>query len=202
MKKIITIALFVGTLMSTFGATSLLANSDSDTQTVEQKAQKLVEDAKAKAKALIEKAKADAAALKAQAHKSMNDTSKEAKALAVQTLQKVKQKKDELADKTTATLQHVKEGTKDKLVYTKELVNKSVAKAKSTINDALILSSIKYAYLTSPGIHSTKIDVDVKDGVVKLFGKVSSQKEAQEAMTIAFLTKGVWAVESFFVIEK
>ncbi len=202
MKKIITIALFVGTLMSTFGATSLLANSDSDTQTVEQKAQKLVEDAKAKAKALIEKAKADAAALKAQAHKSMNDTSKEAKALAAQTLQKVKQKKDELADKTTATLQHVKEGTKDKLVYTKELVNKSVVKTKSTINDALILSSIKYAYLTSPGIHSTKIDVDVKDGVVKLFGKVSSQKEAQEAMTIAFLTKGVWAVESFFVIEK
>ena len=28
MKKIITTALFVGTLMSTFGATSLLANSD------------------------------------------------------------------------------------------------------------------------------------------------------------------------------
>ena len=200
MKKIITTALFVGSLMSTFGATSLLAKSD--TQTIEQKAQKLVADAKVKAQALIEKAKADAAALKAEAHKSMNDTSKEAKTLAAQTLQKVEQKKEELADKTTATLQHVKEGTKDKLVYTKELVNKSVVKTKSAVNDALILSSIKYAYLTSPDIHSTKIDVDVKDGVVRLFGKVSSEEEAQEAMLIAFLTKGVWAVESFFVIEK
>ena len=167
MKKIITTALFIGTLMSTFGATSLLANSD--TPTVEKKAQNLVVDAKT---------------------------------LAAQTLQKVEQKKEELANKTTVTLQHVKEGTKDTLVYTKELVNKSVVKTKSAVNDALILSSIKYAYLTSPDIHSTKIDVDVKDGVVRLFGKVSSEEEAQEAMLIAFLTKGVWAVESFFMIEK
>ncbi len=200
MKKIITTTLLVGTLMSTFGVTSLLANSD--TQTVEQKAQKLVADAKVKAQALIEKAEADAVALKAQAHKSINDTSKEAKTLAAQTLQKVGQEKEKFADKTTVTLQHVKEGTKDKLIYTKELVNKSVVKTKSAVNDALILSSIKYAYLTSPDIHSTKIDVDVKNGVVKLFGKISSKEEAQEAILIAFLTKGVWAVESFFMIEK
>jgi len=200
MKKIITKALLVGSLISAFGTTSLLANSDM--QTIEQKAQKLVIDAKLKAKALIEKAKADAEALKSEAYKSIKSTSEEAKDLAAETLQKVKHKKEELSRKTTATLQHIKVGTEDKLVYTKELVNTSVVKTKTTVNDALILSAIKYAYLTSPDIHSTKIDVSVKNGIVKLFGKVSSEKEARKAMAIAFATKGVRGVKSFFVIEK
>jgi len=47
-----------------------------------------------------------------------------------------------------------------------------------------------------------KIDIDVKNGVVTLFGKVKSNHEAQEAMQIALSTKGVWAVKSFFMIER
>lgn len=42
----------------------------------------------------------------------------------------------------------------------------------------------------------------IKGGVVELFGKVKSNNEAQEAMQIAISTKGVYAVKSFFMIEK
>ncbi|MCD6173806.1 MAG: BON domain-containing protein, partial [Sulfurimonas sp.] len=54
----------------------------------------------------------------------------------------------------------------------------------------------------SPDIHSMKIDVSVKDGIVELFGRVQSSYEAQEAMQIALSTKGVLAVKSFFMIER
>ena len=81
MKKIITTALLVGSLMSIFGTSALLAD-ESQTQTIEKKAKaivydakvradKLVDDAKAKAKAMIEAAKADAAELKKEALKSI-----------------------------------------------------------------------------------------------------------------------------------
>ena len=86
-------------------------------------------------------------------------------------------------------------------MYTKEATNKSFNKSKIVANDTMILGAIKYAFLMSSEIHSMKIDVDVKDGAVTLFGKVKSTNEAQEAMQIALSTKGVLAVKSFFVIE-
>ncbi len=94
----------------------------------------------------------------------------------------------------------IKTGIEDKYVYTKEAINESYKKGKDSVNDGLIHAAIKYAYLVSSDVHSMKIDVDVKDGVVELFGKVQSAKEAEKAMQIALSIKGVWAVESFFLI--
>ena len=209
MKKIITTALLAGSLMSIFGATALYADQ---TETIDQKAKvimhdakvkadKLVEDAKAKAEAMIEKAKEDAATLKKESAQSMKETTAEAKTLASEAMDKAKAKGHELVEKTKAMPQVVKQGIEDKYVYTKEAVNKSYEKSKDAIADARIHAAIKYAYLMSEDIHSMQIDVDVKDGVVELFGKVKSAQEAEEAMQIALSTKGVWAVKSFFVIR-
>ena len=209
MKKIITTALLTGSIMSIFGATVLYADQN---ETIDQKAKviihdakvkadKLVEDAKAKAQAMIEKAKEDAAALKKESAESMKETTAETKALASEAMNKAKAKGDELVEKTKALPQVVKQGIEDQYVYTKEAVNQSYEKSKDTIADARIHAAIKYAYLMSENIHSMQIDVDVKDGVVELFGKVKSAKEAEEAMQIALSTKGVWAVKSFFVIR-
>ena len=210
MKRIITTALLAGSLMSIFGATALYADQS---ETIEQKAKvivhdakvkadKLVEDAKAKAQAIMEKAKEDAAALKKESAQSMKETTAETKALASEAMDKAKAKGDELVEKTKALPQVVKQGIEDKYVYTKEAVNKSYEKSKDAIADARIHAAIKYAYLMSEDIHSMQIDVDVKDGVVELFGKVKSAQEAEEAMQIALSTKGVWAVKSFFVIKE
>ena len=212
MKKIITTALLAGSLMSIFGASALLAD-ESQTQTIEKKAKaivhdakvradKLVDDAKAKAEAIIEKAKADAIALKEESAKSAKETTAETKALANEALEKTKAKSQELVEKTKSMPQIIKQGIEDKYVYTKEVANKSYKKSKNIVNDTMILSAIKYAYLMSPDIHSMKIDVSVKDGIVELFGRVQSNHEAQEAMQIALSTKGVWAVKSFFMIER
>jgi len=210
MKKIITTVVLAGSLMSIFGATALCAEENQST-VIEQKAQaivhdakvkadKVMEDAKAKAAAIIEKAKEDAAALKKESAESMKETSAEAKTLANEAMEKAKTKGHELLEKTKAAPQIVKQGVKEKYVYTKKAVNETYEKSKDAIADVRIHAAIKYAYLVSPDIHSMNIDVDVKDGVVTLFGKVKSTEEAQEAMLIALSTKGVRAVESFFLI--
>lgn len=212
MKKIITAALLTGSLMSIFGATALFAE-ENQSETIEQKAKvivhdakvkadKLVEDAKVKAQAMIEKAKEDAAELKKESAESMKETTEETKALANEAMETAKAKGHELVEKTKAMPQVVKQGIEDKYVYTKEVVNKSYQKSKDVVNDTRIHAAIKYAFLMSEDVHSLKIDVDVKDGVVELFGKVKSAKEAEKAMQIALSTKGVSSVEAFFLIKE
>ena len=212
MKKIITTALLAGSLMSIFATSALLAD-ESQTQTIEKKAKaivydakaraiKLVDSAKEKAENIIEKAKADAVALKEESVKSEKETTTKTKALANEALKKTEMKTHTLVEKTKATSQMIKQGLKEKYVYTKDAVNDSYDKSKDTINDTMIHGAIKYAYLMSSEIHSMKIDVDVKNGVVTLFGKVKSNQEAQEAMQIALSTKGVRGVKSFFMIEE
>jgi osmotically-inducible protein OsmY len=209
MKKIIATALVAGSLISMFGASTLLAN---DTQTIETKAKaivsdakikadKLVEQAKVKANIMIEQAKADAAELKKESAQSMKETTAETKSLANEAMDKAKAKGDALVSKTKAFPQVIKQGIADKYVYTKEAVNKSYEKSKDAISDRRIHAAIKYAFLMSSDIHSMKIDVSVQDGVVELFGKVKSNYEAQEAMQIALSTKGVSVVKSFFMID-
>lgn len=210
MKKIITTALVGGSLLGMFGVTALSADQ---TGTIDQKAKvivhdakvkadKLVEEAKVKAKEMIEKAKADASALKKESAQSMKETTAETKALANEALDKAQTKGHQLVEKTKAMPQVVKQGIEDKYVYTKEFVNKSYEKGKESVNDTLIHGAIKYAFLVSKDIHSLKINVDVKDGVVELFGKVKSSQEAEKAIQIASSTKGVWAVNAFFIIKE
>jgi osmotically-inducible protein OsmY len=211
MKKILTTTLAAGALISMMGTTTLFANSQTDTidqkakaivSNAKVKADKLVEDAKSKAQMMIEQAKDDAAALKNESAKSIKETTTETKALANEALQKAKEKGHELVEKTKAMPQLVKQGFDDKYVYTKEATNKLYKKSKSKVNDARILGAVKYAFLMSSEIHSMKIDVSVKDGIVELFGKVKNNNEAQEAMQIAISTKGVYSVKAFFMIEE
>ena len=212
MKKIITTVVLAGSLMSMFGASALFADQN-QSETIEQKAKaivhdakvkadKLVEDAKAKAQAMIEKAKEDADALKKESAQRTKEITEETKALANEALEKAKTTSSELVEKTKATTQTIKSGIEDKYVYTKEAVNKSYEKSKDAVNDTLIHGAIKYAFLMSQDIHSMKIDVDVNNGVVELFGKVKNTQEAQKAMQIALSTKGVSEVKAFFVINE
>jgi osmotically-inducible protein OsmY len=211
MKKIITTLLVAGSLLSLFGSSALFAE-DNQNVAINQKAKvmaeqakargdKLIEEAKVKAKALIEKAKVATLTLKEESAQGFKQTTSEAKALANEALQKAKTKSKELALKVKTVPQYVKHGINNEYVYSKELVNESFEKSKDAANDLRIHAAISYAFLISPDIPSMRIDVDVKDGIVDLFGKVKSDKEAEQATLIALLTSGVRAVNSFFVVR-
>jgi len=213
MKNIIIKALVAGGLISFVATTALYADEQNQTVTIEQKAKemvqhtkikadKLVEDAKAKAEAMIEKTKMKVEALKNESEKTISETTQEAKDLAHEALEKTKVTGTELIENTKALPNIIKTSIEDKYVYTKEAINESYKKGKDSVNDGLIHAAIKYAYLVSSDVHSTKIDVDVKDGVVELFGKVQSAKEAEKAMQIALSTKGVSVVNALFLVKE
>ena len=211
MRKIVASALVAGSLLG-ISATTALCAQESQSAAIGQKAQAIVHDAKvkaervmeearAKAAAIIEKALKDAKALKKESATNAKEVSAQTKALAQEAIEKAKAKNRELIEKTKASFQRVKQGAEEKYVYAKNAVNDTYEKSKEAIDDARILAAVKYAFLTSDDIHSMNIDVDVKDGVVTLFGKVKSTQEAQEAILIALSTKGVRAVKSFFLIS-
>lgn len=212
MRNIVTKTLMVGSLISFIGATALYAEQN-QTISIEQKtkamihntkvkADKLIEEAKAKAEIMIEKTKAKAESLKEESEKTISETSKDAQDLAYEALEKSKTTGSNLIEKTKALPHTIKTGIEDKYLYTKETINESYEEGKDSVNDKLIFSAIKYAYLVSSDVHSMKIDVDVKDGMVELFGKVQSAKEAEKAMQIALSTKGVSGVNALFLIRE
>jgi len=68
------------------------------------------------------------------------------------------------------------------------------ASAKGAINDAAITGKVKAAVMAEPGIRSLKIDVDTRDGVVTLNGKIDSQEHKDRAMQVAQSVEGVKSV--------
>jgi len=68
------------------------------------------------------------------------------------------------------------------------------ASAKEAINDAAITGKVKAAVLAEPGIRSLKINVDTKDGVVTLNGKIDTQEQKDRAMQVAQGVEGVKSV--------
>jgi hyperosmotically inducible protein len=69
------------------------------------------------------------------------------------------------------------------------------------IDDAGITMSVKAKLLEDPQVKGMKIDVDTRDGVVYLTGKVRSQAEKDKAIELARQAKGVRDVEANLTIE-
>lgn len=68
------------------------------------------------------------------------------------------------------------------------------ASAKEAMSDAAITGKVKAAVMAEPGIRSLKIDVDTKDGVVTLNGKIDTQEQKNRAMQVAQGVDGVKSV--------
>jgi hypothetical protein len=75
------------------------------------------------------------------------------------------------------------------------------ATPKATPSDAAITGKVKAAVMAEPGIRSLKIDVDTKDGVVTLNGKIDSQQHKDRAMQIAQNVDGVKSVVNNLTVE-
>jgi hyperosmotically inducible periplasmic protein len=65
----------------------------------------------------------------------------------------------------------------------------------AAVSDAALTTTVKSKLLADPTVSGLKIDVDTKDGVVTLTGKVKSTREESEALRIARNTDGVKRVQ-------
>jgi len=70
------------------------------------------------------------------------------------------------------------------------------------IDDAGITMKVKAKLLSDDGVKGTRIDVDTREGVVYLTGKVNSEAEKNKAVQLAKETKGVKDVQVNLAIEK
>jgi osmotically-inducible protein OsmY len=64
-----------------------------------------------------------------------------------------------------------------------------------TIDDTAITTRVKTGMLNDPTVGGLRIDVDTFKGVVTLSGRVKTQAEKQQALTIARRTDGVVEVK-------
>jgi len=77
----------------------------------------------------------------------------------------------------------------------------SAHQAVDVTTDAGITSAVKTRFLTDKTVGGLKIDVDTKDGVVTLRGRVSSAAERAEAVRLARGTTGVKSVRDEIVLD-
>ena len=70
------------------------------------------------------------------------------------------------------------------------------------LSDASLTATVKSKLLADPDTSGLRIDVDTKDKVVTLTGKVKSQAEKGEAVQIARNTEGVRSVNDQLTIER
>jgi hyperosmotically inducible protein len=72
----------------------------------------------------------------------------------------------------------------------------------NTVDDGLITTKVKSALLADPGIKSTDIAVETRNGVVQLSGFVDSQSQIDQAIAIAGKLEGVASVGNEMSIKK
>jgi osmotically-inducible protein OsmY len=70
-----------------------------------------------------------------------------------------------------------------------------------TIDDTTITTRVKTAMLNDPAVGGLSIDVDTFKGVVTLSGRVKSEAERQQAITLARRASGVNEVKDALQVE-
>ncbi len=111
-----------------------------------------------------------------------------------------------LMEKSTQTLKSLSQSEQNAIpeekyswqLFYKDVINKAKVKQR---NDLLIKTQINYKFLVQKEIPNSTILVNVKDGVVELYGKVHSKETALKAIDIALHTTGVKEVISYLIIK-
>lgn len=75
-------------------------------------------------------------------------------------------------------------------------VKETTAKAGNAVGDAAITAKVKTALMADPDVKALQIDVDTKNGVVSLNGKVDQRTSVDKAVQIAKGVDGVQSVEN------
>lgn len=117
----------------------------------------------------------------------------------------MKEASKEAADKTAEKLEQIRQKLKEERVAEKVkkgadeavvAVKKGAKKVEELTLDASITAAVKMKLANDELIEARNIDVDTKDGVVTLKGKVSNNAEAERAIQLAKEVTGVKSVKS------
>jgi hyperosmotically inducible protein len=73
--------------------------------------------------------------------------------------------------------------------------------AGEVVDDAVITSTVKTAFLADSNVSGLNIDVDTNKGIVELKGTVGSEGESKKAEDIASRVNGVVAVENQLLVD-
>jgi len=83
-----------------------------------------------------------------------------------------------------------------------ETVKQAASAAAGAVTDAALTTAVKAKLLADPAVKGLKIDVDTKDGVVTLTGRVKNSAEKTAAIRIARGTDGVKDVQDKLTIGR
>jgi hyperosmotically inducible periplasmic protein len=78
----------------------------------------------------------------------------------------------------------------------------TIDSAQAALTDAAITTAVKTKLLADTAVSGLKIDVDTKDGVVTLSGRVPTNTEKQRAVTLSRDTTGVKSVNDQLKVGK
>jgi len=82
----------------------------------------------------------------------------------------------------------------------KEKIEQSADSARSSTRDAVIAAKIRAKIVDDPTLKISTINVDAKDGVVVLTGKVNKSEDAMRAEQIAQSVDSVKSVENHIIV--
>jgi len=112
------------------------------------------------------------------------------------------EKLEETAEKTGEKLEEIAEKTGEKIADTADKAEDKVDDLKigEAVDDASTTAKVKLALAKDDQVAAYRIDVDTKNGVVTLTGKVKSPAEAAQAVRVAESIQGVKKVNSGLVV--
>jgi hyperosmotically inducible periplasmic protein len=120
-----------------------------------------------------------------------------------ETAEKTGEKLEETAEKTGEKLEETAEKTGEKIEETADKAKDKMEDVNigGAVDDASTTAKVKMALAKDDTVAAYKIDVDTKNGVVTLTGKVKSSTEAEQAVKVAESIEGVKKVNSVLKVE-
>lgn len=101
----------------------------------------------------------------------------------------------------TTTVGEIGNDIKEGVEETGEKIEEGAEKAGAAVKDTSITSAVKLKFAADDQVKALDIDVDTKNGVVRLSGTVASQDVATRAVEIASAVDGVKKVRSNLIVR-
>lgn len=93
------------------------------------------------------------------------------------------------------------ETAKDKVGQSADTAKEKLSQAGAAMDDAAVSAKVKAKLMAAPGLKSTDIQVDTREGVVVLSGTVDKMEDAQRAVQLAESVESVISVESRLAVR-
>ncbi|PKO91032.1 MAG: transporter [Betaproteobacteria bacterium HGW-Betaproteobacteria-1] len=105
------------------------------------------------------------------------------------------------AEKAGEGLDKAAERAGERMDSASQAMSDQADEAGVVIDDTVITTKVKSAFMAEPGLQSLQISVDTMNGVVTLSGTADSQENSDKAQQLASNTEGVKEVKNQLVVK-